>query len=116
MKQEILLHYCITYIGHFLQCSAECLALFFCEAGSLKGHSALFRQSSAVIFLWVLDVQFLQYTCKQSRQKQLPAKMTNLFTLKAISLRSLFNVHHPLEIIYTSRRIHVSLLGKNLSS
>ena len=51
-------------------------------------------QSSLVPFLWVLHVQFIQHTVKQSKQEQLLAQMANLTTMTENSIISFFNTHH----------------------
>ena len=55
-------------------------------------HSLL--ASSAVIFLWVLQIQFIKYIIKQSKKEQILAQMTNLATMTVNSIRSFFHAYH----------------------
>ena len=63
------------FISCFLLCPAECLAVF--SVKQKPWGIILFLESSAVTFLWVLHVQFIQHTIKQSRQEQFLVQMAS---------------------------------------
>lgn len=47
-KPHSIIH--VTFYSHSSVVSIGCLTPFLCEAGILKEHPTLFRQSSAVVF------------------------------------------------------------------